>query len=87
MGYSPCPLAINAFRLQADDKGSLTIVTSHYHYSAGWTSIDALVLKDKLATLPRTLASKVFTNPASLTAWINTAAVVAQVFREIQCLL
>jgi SAM-dependent methyltransferase len=67
-----------AMWLQADDIGRLTIVASYYHYSADWTSIEALDLKEMQATPPRPSAGEVFRNPASLTAWMNTAAAVAR---------
>ena len=67
-----------AMWLQADDIGRLTIVASYYHYAARWKSIEALDLKEMQATPSRPSAGEVFRNPASLTAWMNTAAVVAK---------
>lgn len=67
-----------AMWLQADDIGRLTIVGSYYHYSAEWTSIEALDLKEMQDTPARPSAAEVFRNPASLTAWMNTAAAVAK---------
>lgn len=67
-----------AMWLQADDIGRLTIVASYYHYAAEWTTIEALDLKEMQATPPRPSAGEVFSNPASLTAWMNTAAAVAK---------
>lgn len=67
-----------AMWLQADDIGRLTIVASYYHYAANWKSIEALDLKEMQATPPRPTAGEVFSNPASLTAWMNVAAAVAK---------
>jgi SAM-dependent methyltransferase len=67
-----------AMWLQADDIGRLTIVASYYHYAAQWESIEALDLKEMQATPSRPSAGEVFKNPASLTAWMNTAAAVAK---------
>ena len=67
-----------AMWLQADDIGRLTIVASYYHYSAEWNSIEALDLKETQDTPARPSAGEVFRNPASLTAWMNTAAAVAK---------
>ena len=67
-----------AMWLQADDIGRLTIVASYFHYGATWKSIDALDMKEKHATPPRPSAGEVFSNPASLTAWMNVAAAVAK---------
>ncbi|KAL7477796.1 hypothetical protein ACHAW6_003595 [Cyclotella cf. meneghiniana] len=72
------PTKAVAMWLQADDIGRLTIVASYYHYSADWISIEAFDLKEMQATPPRPSAGEVFRNPASLTAWMNTAAAVAR---------
>ena len=40
------PTMAIAMWLQADDIGRLTIVGSYYHYSARWSTIEALDLKD-----------------------------------------
>jgi SAM-dependent methyltransferase len=67
-----------AMWLQANDIGRLTIVASYFYYGATWESIEALDLKEMQATPPRPSTGEVFSNPASLTAWMNVAAAVAK---------
>jgi hypothetical protein len=68
-----------AMWLQADDIGRLTIVGSYFHYSAKWSSIESLDLKDAVVKTPaRPSIAELFTNPAVGLAWMNTAAAVAK---------
>ena len=67
-----------AMWLQADDIGRLTIVGSYYHYSAKWTSIEALDIKDTLSTPQRPTVGDLMKNPALGLAWMNAASVVAK---------
>ena len=72
------PTKAIAMWLQADDIGRLTIVGSYYHYSAKWTSIEALDLKDMLPTPKRPAAGDIMKNPSLGLAWMNAAAAVAK---------
>ena len=72
------PTKAIAMWLQADDIGRLTIVGSYYHYSAEWTLIEALDIKDTLQAPQRPAVSDVFKNPALGLAWMNAASAVAK---------
>lgn len=72
------PTKAIAMWLQADDIGRITIVGSYYHYSAKWTSIEALDIKDMLQLPQRPAVGDVMKNPSLLLAWTNAAAVVAK---------
>lgn len=61
--------------LQADDIGRMTIVASYFHYSAPWSSIEALDIKLPPMQLPeRPSFGEMFSNPSAGFAWMNTAA-------------
>ena len=72
------PTKAIAMWLQADDISRLTIVASYYHYSAKWSSIEALDLKDTQQVPERPSAKDIFANPALGLAWMNAAAAVQQ---------
>jgi SAM-dependent methyltransferase len=72
------PTKAIAMWLQADDIGRLTIVGSYYHYSAEWTSIEALDIKDALQAPQRPAVGDVFKNPALGLAWMTAASAVAK---------
>jgi SAM-dependent methyltransferase len=72
------PTKAIAMWLQADDIGRLTIVGSYYHYSAKWTSIQALNIKEMLSLPRRPAAGDVMKNPSLVLAWSNAAAAVAK---------
>jgi len=72
------PTKAIAMWLQADDIGRLTIVGSYYHYSARWTSIEALDIKDTLVPPQRPAVGDVMKNPALGLAWMNAASAVAK---------
>jgi SAM-dependent methyltransferase len=72
------PTKAIAMWLQADDIGRLTIVGSYYHYSAKWTSIEALNIKEMLSLPPRPAVGDVMKNPSLVLAWTNAAAAVAK---------
>lgn len=68
-----------AMWLQADDIERLTIVASYYHYSAEWSSIEALDIKmPQVATPERPGFGEIMSNPSKAFAWANTAAAVAK---------
>jgi len=64
--------------LQADDIGRLTIVGSYFHYSAKWTTIEAIDLKDRLPMPKRPSAGDLMKNPSLGLAWMNAASAVAK---------
>ena len=65
--------------LQADDIGRMTIVASYFHYSAKWTSIEALDIKlPPLKTPQRPSMQEMFQNPSTGFAWMNSATAVAK---------
>lgn len=65
--------------LLADTIGRMTIVASYFHYTAKWTSIEALDLIDaRLETPPRPSLQEMFNNPAAGFAWMSTATSVAK---------
>lgn len=72
------PTKVIAMWLQADDIGRLTIVGSYNHYSAKWSSIEALDLKDMVPTPKRPSAGDIMKNPSLGLAWMNAAAAVAK---------
>jgi SAM-dependent methyltransferase len=72
------PTKAIAMWLQADDIGRLTIVGSYYHYSAKWTSIEALDLKEMLPLPQRPAAGDVMKNPSLVLAWTNAASAVTK---------
>ena len=72
------PTKAIAMWLRADDIGRLTIVGSYYHYSARWTSIEALDIKDTLVPPQRPAVGDVMKNPALGLAWMNAASAVAK---------
>jgi len=72
------PTKAVAMWLQADDIGRLTIVGSYYHYSAKWSSIEALDLKETQQLPDRPSAGEVFKNPSSLSAWMTVASEVSK---------
>lgn len=72
------PTKAIAMWLQADDIGRLTIVGSYYHYSAQWSSIEALDIKELQQTPERPSAGDIMKNPSLGLAWMNAAAAVAK---------
>jgi SAM-dependent methyltransferase len=70
------PTKAIAMWLQADDIGRLTIVASYFHYSAIWSVIEALDLKETQPLPERPSAKEIFANPSLGLAWMNTAATV-----------
>ena len=75
------PTKAIAMWLRADDIGRLTIVGSYYHYSARWTSIEALDIKDTLVPPQRPAVGDVMKNPALGLAWMNAASAVAKTYQ------
>lgn len=68
-----------AMWLQADDIGRLTIVGSYFHYSAKWSTIQALdIKKPPLDTPKRPSFQEIMSDPAKGFAWASTAAAVAK---------
>lgn len=68
-----------AMWLQADDIERLTIVASYFHYSAEWTSIEALDIKLPYVETPdRPSFGDIMSNPSKAFAWANTASAVAK---------
>jgi hypothetical protein len=68
-----------AMWLQADDIERLTIVASYFHYSAEWSSIEALDAKlAPIATPDRPSFGDIMSNPSKAFAWANTATAVAK---------
>jgi len=68
-----------AMWLQADDIERLTIVASYYHYSAEWSSIEALDIKlPSVETPERPSFGDIMSNPSKAFAWANTATAVAK---------
>lgn len=72
------PTKAVAMWLQADDIGRLTIVGSYYHYSADWSSIEALDIKEMQPTPERPSPGDIFKNPSLGLAWMNSASAVAK---------
>ena len=68
-----------AMWLQADDIERLTIVASYYHYSAEWSSIEALDIKlPPMDTPERPSFGEMMSNPSKGFAWATTASFVAK---------
>lgn len=68
-----------AMWLQADDIERLTIVASYFHYSAEWSSIEALDVKlPQMKTPERPSFNEIMSNPSKAFAWANTATEVAK---------
>ena len=68
-----------AMWLQADDIGRLSIVGSYFHYSAKWSSIDALDVKlPPVDTPTRPSVGDIFKDPTKAFAWASAAGAVAQ---------
>ena len=68
-----------AMWLQADDIERLTIVASYYHYSADWSSIEALDIKlAPVQTPDRPGFGEIMSNPSKAFAWASTAGAVAK---------
>ncbi len=68
-----------AMWLQADDIERLTIVASYFHYSAEWSSIEALDVKlPQMQTPDRPSFGEIMSNPSKAFAWANTATAVAK---------
>ena len=72
------PTKAIAMWLQADDIGRLTIVASYFHYSAVWTSIEALDLKEVQQVPVRPSVGDIFGNPAIGMAWMSAASAVSK---------
>lgn len=72
------PTKAIAMWLQADDIGRLTIVGSYYHYSAKWSSIEALDIKETQPTPKRPSAGDMMKNPSLGLAWMTAASAVAK---------
>ena len=72
------PTMAIAMWLQADDIGRLTIVGSYYHYSARWSTIEALDLKDTQPMPARPAAGDLMKNPSLGLAWMTAASAVAK---------
>jgi SAM-dependent methyltransferase len=70
------PTKAVAMWLQADDIGKLTIVASYFHYSAAWSTIEALDLKEVQELPQRPSAGDIFSNPALGLAWMTSASAV-----------
>jgi len=70
------PTKAIAMWLQADDIGRLTIVGSYFHYSAEWSSIEALTTKESIQTPKRPSVQEIMANPSAAFAWASTAAAV-----------
>ena len=51
---------------------------SYYHYSATWSAIEALDLKDTKQAPERPSPADILKNPSVGLAWMNAAAAVAQ---------
>lgn len=65
--------------LQEDDIGRMSIVGSYYHYSAEWSSIEALDIKLPPVDQPKKPSfGEIFKEPGKAAAWMNAAAVVNQ---------
>mmetsp|Transcript_8603 Transcript_8603/g.11373 ORF Transcript_8603/g.11373 Transcript_8603/m.11373 type:complete len:302 (+) Transcript_8603:200-1105(+) len=61
--------------LNADDIGRMTIVGSYFHYSASWSSIEALdIIPPKMDTPKAPSIKDIFANPAKGFAWMTTAS-------------
>lgn len=72
------PTKAVAMWLQADDIGRLTIVGSYYNYSAKWSSIEALDLKEMQETPERPSPADILKNPSLGMAWMAAASAVAK---------
>lgn len=72
------PTKAIAMWLQADEIGRLTIVGSYYHYSAEWSFIEALDIKEMQPVPERPSAGDVMKNPSLGLAWMNAASAVAK---------
>lgn len=63
--------------LNADDIGRMTIVGSYFHYSADWSSIEALdIVPAKLENPTAPSMKDIWSNPAKGFAWMTTASAV-----------
>mmetsp|Transcript_18730 Transcript_18730/g.21478 ORF Transcript_18730/g.21478 Transcript_18730/m.21478 type:complete len:319 (-) Transcript_18730:72-1028(-) len=66
-----------AMWLQADDIGRLTMLASYFHYTAEWSSIEALdIMPAKLEAPTSPKLGDMLKDPNKALAWMNTAAAV-----------
>jgi len=73
------PTKAVAMWLQADDIGRVTIVASYFHYSAKWTSIEALDIKLPNVQEPeRPTMKEIMANPGAIYAFATASAAAMQ---------